>query len=98
MYKVIINVYHEDKNFEAGQIYTKEQIGDLPESYYVEVEGSAPTKVVEVDEEAKTVTFDNGDTAPLVDREDVEKELGEDEVAKAEAEAINASSNDEENV
>ena len=46
-----------------------------------------PTAVVEVNEETKTVTFDNGDTAPLVTREEVVAELGEEKVAEIEATA-----------
>lgn len=47
-----------------------------------------PTAVVEVNEETKTVTFDNGDTAPLVTREEVVAELGEEKVAEIEATAV----------
>lgn len=47
-----------------------------------------PTAVVEVNEETKTVTFDNGDTAPLVTREEVVAELGEEKVAEIEAQGL----------
>lgn len=54
----------------------------LAESTLVKVE------TVEVSEDGKTATFQDGSTAPIVPREEIVAQLGEETVAKMEAEAL----------
>lgn len=49
---------------------------------------AVPTETVEVSEDGKTATFQDGSTAPIVSREEVVAQLGEETVAKIENEVI----------